>query len=540
MPSGIWIFGNAVQDVTVEVDVDRLVREDQQSEQRLRFAAHPQMRRQTRLEVTVGVNRFAAELELLDLQPTSDDFYTLEPGAKYTLAGRVEEYTASATASAHLLLHGESVQWGGGVLNVARFLRQLAPRPQEVPIRYTDVALGPLLTDVIDHIVQLTQPLIAAEICTWLTTQPARAEAALGAVAAQLALVRPEACLDVYLASLPVQALLYRSGSALSRRNLVFTRFSRGSQATHDKIICRSSFLRLQGEDDERAIGRLLDDGGAAEMGAIVLNSLKDAALFCAAYRFYLKAWSTNPNMVGILAMTTPMQAFTEWLKEQHDQGPFPPFILIFNQEEALAFVTRLQPTLADSLPSLRRGASGALDLTTLGKIAQALRAHFPQDPMPRIYITLGSQGSLGVDSTGEVVYVSCFTRPHETVFDTNACGDAYCAAITLLEWAKRHGRLHLAPVDLDNDAAARAKEMEYFMAVATAAAYAKATHHSGRVDGARVIDILSHTHLASDRLVPIHDLAKGIAPRWVTEGLGQPPRATMFAVTPALAQLLA
>jgi hypothetical protein len=275
-------------------------------------------------------------------------------------------------------------------------------------------------------------------------------------------------------------------------------------------------------------------------VGAVVLNSLKDAALFCAAYRFYLKAWSTNPNVLGILAMTKPMQAFTEWLKEQRGQGAFPPFILIFNQEEALAFATRLQPTLADVLTSLRRAPSGALNLTTLGKIAQALRAQFAQDPMPRIYITLGSQGSLGVDSTGEVVYVSCFTRPHETIFDTNGCGDAYCAAITLLEWAKRNERLHLAPVDLDNDATARAKEMEYFMAVATAAAYAKATDRYGRVDGARVLDILSHAHLASDRLVPVHDLAKGNAPRWVRDGLGQPPCATIFAVTPTLAQLLA
>jgi fructose-1-phosphate kinase PfkB-like protein len=544
MPSSIWIFGNAVQDVTVEVDVDRLAREQQDVEQWVRFDIQPLIRCQTRLEVQVGLERFATTVHLPALKEESNGFYTLKPGEKYTLAGSIESVTGLPTHETpmqRLLLHGEGVTWGGGGLNVARFLRQLAPQPQQIPLRYTDMALGPSLDVVVDTLEKLVVPRMPFEKIQTLRSavQPedcAAAEERLGRVATALAKAGADSCLDVYLASLPVRPGLYRPPAPTFRRNLVLSRFYCASRETHDKIIFRSNFPRLEGLPAEQAISRLLSAYGAEEVGAVLLNSIKDPALFHAGYQFYLQAQAKNPNVLGILAMTKPMQAFTGWLRERHGQDKFPPFILIFNQDEALSFASAFQSGLKPMMSASR----GMPDFKAFGEIAQVLRAQFPIDPMPRIYITLGAQGSLGVDSTGEAVYVACYTRPHDTILDTNACGDAYCAAITLLEWAKRNGYADLTNIDM-HDAEARVKEMQHFMAVATAAAYCKATDRYGRSAGARVTDVLMHTHLASDRLLQVHDLAKGLAPEWASHGwIGHPPDARIFAVTPTLARLLA
>jgi pfkB family carbohydrate kinase len=546
MSRDLWVFGNAVQDITVEVDIERLAREQQDIDQHLRFETQPQVRHQARLAVQVGLDRFALTIDLLEHEELVENFYTLKPGTKYTLSGRVEAVevpVAPETSATDCVLHGDSVTWGGGGLNVTRFLRQLAPRPQATPIRYTDVALGPPLEAVLHDIECLAQPpatpssTIRALRTSARPEHHARAEALLSLVATQFAKAGLHNCLDVYLAALPAQPMLYRPATAVARRNVVFSRFRRGSHATHDKIICRSNFQRINDDKAEQAIDSLLSASSAADIGAIVLNSIKDPALFRAGYRFYRQALAQNPNVLGILAMTTPMQAFTDWLKDQHRPGPFPPFILVFNHDEARAFAERFQP----GLPPILHASHGLPDLQAFGKIAQVLRAQFSTDPMPRLYITLGSRGSLGVDSTGTAVYAACYTRPNETIVDTNACGDAYCAAITLLEWAKRHGYPDIAPVDFCADAAARTKEMQYFMAVATAAAYCKATDRYGRIEGARVNDVLMHTHLASDRLVHVHDLASGRTPGWIADnGMGQPPHAKIFAVTPTLAHLLA
>lgn len=544
----IWIFGNAVQDVTVDVDMARLKRTHPDLDQFLRFDDKPRLRQGLRLHMQYGQERFVMDVNLQDQQAEADGFYTLTPGRKYTLTGSLlttEAIAMSREPYQGPLLHCENVTWGGGGLNVARFLRQLASRPEQVPILYTDLALGTPLASAVSALETtatahtkgkartLTQ---ALQYFQQARGGRARAEALLAATATQLARAGTENCLDVYLASLLIEPVLHRPRE-LVRRNLVFSRFRSTSQATHDKIICRGYFAPCASEQDTDVVQKLLRAYRHDNVGAIVLNSLKDDALFQAGYTYYRQVLRHRPDAVGIVAMTSPMQKFTAWLladRKRHG-GKFPPFILVFNQDEALQFAERFQPGLAPIFAT----PDAPLNFAACGRIAQVLRAQFPTDPMPRMYITLGARGSVGIDSTGIAVYVSRFTRLNDTIFDTNACGDAYCATITLLEWAKRHGYADLTGIDIADDVTARAREMQYFMAVATAAAYCKATDRFGRIDGSRVSDLLMHTHLASDQLVYVHDLAKGVVPEWAGPS-GQPKHARLFEVTETLCQLIA
>lgn len=190
---------------------------------------------------------------------------------------------------------------------------------------------------------------------------------------------------------------------------------------------------------------------------------------------------------MGILAMTESMQDFTDWMLEDKDSDQrlekrLPPLILVFNEKEAIGFGEQLSPGLS---PLMKSGS----DLPNIYKFAHLIREirnFFNPIPPLRIYVTIGAQGSLGYDAeTNEVIYVSCFNRPRDHLYDTNACGDAYCAAVTLLEWGKRNGF---------GGGWGGHREMEYFMAVASAAAYCKATDRRGRVDS-RTVAGLAWTH---------------------------------------------
>jgi len=269
-----------------------------------------------------------------------------------------------------------------------------------------------------------------------------------------------------------------------------------------------------------------------------LLNSLRDGPLFKAAYSRYKKAWQNDNNVVGMLAMTEAMQEFTDWLvKDKGKNGTFPPFILVFNETEAWKFARRFDPNLKpfmagpDDVPNMREFA----------KLAKCLQGQFQGGGVPRIYVTLGSRGSLGVGE-GHVVYVSCFSKPRATVYDTNACGDAYSAAILLMEWAKRNGYQHIAKIDDEEGALASAMEMRYFMAVATAVAYCKATNRRGEVDQTGVVDLLEYGHLASAMLAAPRELISAERPQYVDDQnrLQVPPHAHISGTTDQLKKLMA
>jgi sugar/nucleoside kinase (ribokinase family) len=177
----------------------------------------------------------------------------------------------------------------------------------------------------------------------------------------------------------------------------------------------------------------------------------------------------------------------------------------VFNEKEAHSFAEKL----GGKLEPFMNKEEELPDIKKFAKLAIFLFSKFNPENPPRIYVTLGPRGSLGVDGSRHVIYVSSFSKSGAIIHDTNACGDAYCAAIALLEWAKRHGgHPNITGVNFPDDPLAYAKEMQYFMAVATAAAYCKATNRRGRVYAADLKDLLEHNHLASSILRTIQELA--------------------------------
>ncbi len=538
----IWIFGNAIQDITVRVDLDMLIREYGDVTDKINLGDTPLVKKGVWFTTQQGSKRFSVEMDLEEHQTNKDNMYALRPGDKYRLKGKVIEGPPPDKISS-LFLPCEDIYWGGGALNACRFIRSLAPNPKSVPLNYTDVAMSRSLRVLVtrlqnelkmhlnDSDVTLAQ--LSNAVYNLVEDNPGSAErlaAALANIAAEYA---PAESLEVYLASLSAEPTLYRPKKPEFRRNWVFSSFRSANRHIGNKIICKGTFDPIADRDEE--VLSLLKTREITP-GAVLLNSINDSSIFRSAYELYRNTLNDNPDVVGIMAMTGTTQKHIPWLRSVAENDMFPPFITILNEQEAADFGEKLGyeegPFMKppDGLPNIWRFA----------RLLQTILKHFVVGQVPRIYVTLGPRGSLGFDgSTNMVIYVSCFSRPGEQVFDTNACGDAFCAGVTLLEWAKRHVVSKIP--EFGSDPQRRAREMMRIMAVATAIAHCKATERRGRVDAKEVEDILEHTHVACGMVGIMDDLLKGRAAPWVDNDGDlrlQPPEAKRIGVTQSLLEL--
>lgn len=228
------------------------------------------------------------------------------------------------------------------------------------------------------------------------------------------------------------------------------------------------------------------------------------------------------------------MHSFPIWNEPSAD---FPPCIMIFNEDEFHSFACKFEP----GIPPIMK--SGALPhLPSFARAASAIRRRFGRSGrFPRIYVTLGGRGSLGVTEDGLVAYVASFSKPRAEIFDTNACGDAYCATISMLEWSKRNGYADVSGADLGEVGGAQ-REMLYFMAVASAAAYCKATNRRGQLYARELVALLAELHVASAPLPSVEQLVDGPYPKWIVEKsgwVGSPPDSRIMAVSPDLRKVL-
>lgn len=546
----LWIFGNAVQDITVEVDIERLSRELDEKRNLIHLAEQgPQIKSRIGLKTQIGSKVFGIEVELEGVKISQDDTYLLEGGKKYLLQGSVKD-SDEEIPEPSLFLPCENLSWGGGGTNVVTFLRALTPSSEVVPIRYTDIAMDVSLPKVIRNVLKALKPFtdtlpmpdsgnfdLSSFLQSLFDIDRVKAELVTRKVAAIAADYSPERSLTVYLASLSVESVLYRPKEPRFRRNWVFSRFRNAYREVNNKIILKGNFNPLP-DEEQNDITDLLH-AHTDDVGAILINSLKDAPLFKAAYSLCKDAYKEK-DFVAILAMTETTQEFIKWMDINRDEkGFFPPFILVLNETEAhklaLAFGGDKEPFMKENdLPNIREFA----------KMVHILQKQFdPAVGLPRIYVTLGDRGSLGVDGSGHVVYVSSFSKRGATVYDTNACGDAYCATIALLEWARQHGYPDIAEVKNPN-LDPTIEEMQYFMAVATAAAYCKATNRRGRVYAAELRDLLQYIHLPSTILWTVDTLMtlkKQKLPSCVDEDfrLREPAEARHVGVTKELSRLI-
>jgi hypothetical protein len=513
-PKFLWIFGNAVQDITVDVDIERLSHDPGYAGNLpIRLSEQgPEVAAMLWLKTQMGSQTFAAQVELREIQTTMDGSYLLEAGRKYTLNRDIESPPSAEARGQSVFLPCENLSWGGGGLNVATFLRALTPSESVVPIKYTDNAMSRSLPLLIKKFEGIRKEIgeasseagdgdtLARALSNLYGNSPVQAEVITAKIARLASDYAPERSLEVYLASLPVEGALYRPVHPRFRRNLVISSFRSPSREINNKIVLRGGPSDLDDEEQSKIEGLL--DAHSPDVGAILLDSIKDGPLFRAAYSMYEKVHKHNENVVAILAMTDAMAKFTPWLKARGSGGKLPPFILVLNETEADRFATMLEPRTE---PFMK--VDGPPDIKKFAKLALVLLSQFELGEAPRIYVTLGARGSLGVDGVGHVVYVSSFSKGGARIYDTNACGDAFCAAIALLEWGKRNGHPNIADVDWGTNMA-RAEEMEYFMKVATAAAYCKATNPRGRLYRADLRDLLPNNYLASVILPTVNECA--------------------------------
>ena len=138
----IWIFGNAVQDITVDVDLIRLARDNNRIRDFIRLEEAPLIKSNVVLKTNKYGEDYFCKAEIENLEEDENKFYLLKPGNKYTLNGNVENDPKFGEKEKCVFLPCENISWGGGGLNVATFLRAISPDPQTVPVKYVDIAKG--------------------------------------------------------------------------------------------------------------------------------------------------------------------------------------------------------------------------------------------------------------------------------------------------------------------------------------------------------------------------------------------------------------
>lgn len=511
----IWVVGDAVQDITVEIDLERLQHKDPDIHKQIYLDRAPYLKKGLKLLTSVGSKYFALKLELPEEKTNKNGFYELTPGRKYPLEGSIEDNPINFDDGNFIYVPGEYLSWGGGGINLIRFLRSIAPNAKRVPITYSDIAMSqtlPFSLDKINEIIGRIEKDDSARLTSQLKDlyqkNPKQAEEITSEMAKIAAEYTPDRSLEVFISSLPADFVMYRPENAKFRRNWVFNKFHDHSSKIDDKIICRGYSDRngYDYKDIKEQLGGRLDDIGLA-----VLNSIKNEAMFDAAYELCCEAYRNEPNLALAMAVTKYMRPFAKKIaknRKDHPRKTHPPIILLMNEKEAFELAKQFIRGRAKLKPFME-GSNDYPDMLAFSKVAEILLKHFNiRNERGRIYVTLGSRGCLGVDGlSGRIAYLDNYQTQNRQIFDTNACGDAYAAGIILMEWGKRYFDSNISGVDKVNNADANEQEMMYFMAVACAAAYSKATSPRGRVDPTVIRYLLDHIHLAAQILPTVYSI---------------------------------
>jgi len=484
----------------------------------------------------VGSESYSAKIELEGVDADgaigNSAFYSLQPGKKYNLLGELK----MGHHDQGILVPGDYVHWGGGGLNVAAFACAIAPNRTIVPIRYSDVSGGNVLRKFHADCSRVSK-IELPESPTSNTTSGLRNEFAHSIIK-----YLPQRSLETYLASLGVEAVLYEPASATvgPRRNLVISRIHAATREINDKIVFRGHATELQAEELNGVSSFLA--GLAGPIGAIVLNSIRDECLFKAAYSLFLDLRKNDGAVICVLAMTKPMQEFSKWMLAEA-KADLSSHVLVFNEEE---FVQYARAVGVDVEKTFMESQEMPPNVMFFQKIVKEVRSKFSIDKTPKMYVTLGPYGSFGVLEDGHILYSAPFAKPRATVYDTNACGDAYCAAVALLEWAHQY----FGKKDDRNEGGSSLKSndddipeheaMLYIMAVASAAAYCRATNRHGRIDSRELLDLLEHVHLAQHRICSILEDLPGKNPLVYQNGrLKVPTNAKICGVSQNLRRIM-
>lgn len=540
----IWIIGNSVQDLTVDLDLRRLEPDNPHISELIFFKTddpRPRIRLGTHILPTDAGKPIEPGFQvfLKSSTPDPDDasYYILAGGNKYTLDTPTDEAQVAAAGLPPIRTPLTSLTWAGGGINVVNTIRALSPATATA-VHYSDIGrpishesdavrnlkgvLADMLRDaVLPNLGQLAlmseetseapmrNPQEQPQITTLLRAiagqdadrvidillklgvdfiRTTGGENYYRRLTAAVNTYTNQSHLQVYLQHNQVDFGFYRSERWRPIQNLVFSGIADELNEVRNKIILRGIRQNLAVDEEPAVLKSLEDESRAAYFPVVMLNTIYDDVFFDAAFKLIEELKSRSPTGLNLVfAMTEHMMQRLKITNLPAMKILLDGSTLIFNEREFAMYLRQVvgedATQFAQDVEQRRppeRGVLVKLVKALLEKIG--IRAE--------IYVTLGPYGSLGILPWGEIMYVGTYSVTGRRIYDTTGCGDAYAAVVTLLKHHRRMRPEGLIGGHVREERRAQ-EEMFHAMAWATAAAYSKATSPVGRVYAADVIDLV-------------------------------------------------
>jgi sugar/nucleoside kinase (ribokinase family) len=510
----LGVIGNAVQDVFVRADLPDLARQSQRSVP-IRFVENdPIIERGTSIDVV----RQGEIVHTVDVHldpgkhgfPNDENTYKLVVGGKHQL---LEGPAGGASASpARVRIPFWHRRWGGGGVNCAVTARSLAPATS-TRIKYCDITRplkGQMILADLPHFASHLAALMPSapeggipleETARRVIDRLASDEGMLRALVSLATKYTEESHLELYLALRKIDFSFFRSASWRKITNLVLAQIIGHDREIHDKVIFRGLRGELDASERPSAaehLRRAIDDADV-----VLVNTVYDSIFFDAAIDA-LKA--SEPKQI-VWAMTESTQdcmkkTARDFIRERREEL-FENSILIFNETEFSQYV-RGKKALDQFTSDIQAGRlPSARDVnalvTELVDDVGGLRAH--------VFVTLGRLGSIGVLPSGLVLYMGPYQAGRQ-VHDTTGCGDAFAAGISLL--ALHKASIYQRLRDANRGETEISREFALLsMAVATAAAYSKATSPTNEVSASDVVSLLRSQYLPRAEVMQLEPKAQ-------------------------------
>lgn len=581
----LWVIGDFVLDVAIELDLEDLYANDPSLHERIRLERdrlhiHPD------LQFIVDVYGHSLAFDLHSNAKIEQQHFLLEPGHKYDLRELPRSISGASIRETHHdspSANGEAamfvramprkISWGGGGLNLVMTVRDISPPDKTALVKFSaisnqwrlksirgvlqqllsvEVTPGRVLRDALEG----TEPIIAPEeLVQYLADQIRSFGPDLNVIEWALAARRIAFAFHRDGVVQPVESA---GGDELllPKLNLVISRVSSDRIDLKDKIILKSPDPVLQDalrgpqlsqESRESYEGRRTEwrqktkafvTNAFEDESFLMLNSVRDATLVECLLNAYQGKRERHASMGGVVAMTDANQNHIDLLFKRTgiDERRVTNLSLIFNETEIASSILRLyeyaklesneEPlaaALRDAIDRLGAGtarstgykcATEYLDkardparrdlIAGLGPlsgrrvrldVAVELLDIFRQAAKvrERLYLTLGSHGSLCLDRSDRAWYAGTYQGPDQ-VYDTTGLGDAWAATITLLQYhAVRASKPALRHAYRQSWAELGAKE---FLMIAAAVAYCKFANPTGRVFLPKLLQVLRTQYL--------------------------------------------
>jgi hypothetical protein len=520
-PPVLAVIGNGVHDRTVELDLERLRYVDRDVGDKIRIAEDGRVvaiRTGTRLKVVGPLG----DWEVVDLRPAGvaqrDGFLRFVPSENDKFD---HDPAVVAPPGPTIEVPRKRSRWGGGGVGAITAMRALSPAGV-TPLRYVDI--GRPITEStrfsenlarVFELVLTSQPLLArsADLLHPLAAASGAGPSHLEALSAQLRAVGGKVLatinasglreefyqrtaklfrtysegthLEMYLDELAIEFSFFRHPDWKAISNLVISKVRDGSFEVNNKILIRGERAALP--PDVGAAVRSDVSAAVRDASVLMINTIYDQTFFDAAIDVAIRRQGEGTRIIWAMTEKTAAKIKELQLKNQLPPSFFTNSVFIFNAPEFAAFLGDGEFAGAE-----RRLPRVSLIRSLVKRFTNAIHAPFSC----RLYVTLGARGSLGVTQHGEIIYTGTYGHIGREIHDTTGAGDAYAGALALMEY-------HGAALGL------RRNERQFVMqamAIASAAAYSKATNPLGTVVAEDVARLVSRAYVPAETVAWVGD----------------------------------